>query len=219
MRSPGAAKPPARFPRVTRAGSAKAPSPFTAVKITPGELLAGTFVCSRSCRLARTLRLGHASAATTTSPPTIKASATAYCSPRRNPLVPSIGSRVQNRSWYCVAPPWSIQSQISVCRQVGSLAGDALSRTARTCRITRSRIGTVFRQASARRHLPPRSRHHRETTRRVHRQISAWLPKSATVTGLLSFLARTSDEISAATARHSRAASRTARIATASSRS
>ena len=51
------------------------------------------------------------------------------------------------------------------------------------------------------------------------RQISAWLPKSATVTGLLSFLARTSGEISLATARQSRAASRTAWIATVCSRS
>ena len=36
--------------------------------------------------------------------PTIKARATAYCSPLRNPLVPSSGSRVQKRS---ETPPWA----------------------------------------------------------------------------------------------------------------
>ena len=49
--------------------------------------------------------------------------------------------------------------------------------------------------------------------------MTAWLPKSATVTGLLSFLSSTSGRIPAATARHNCAASRTARIASACSRS
>ena len=89
---------------------------------------------------------------------------------------------------------------------------------ARTCRITRSRIGRVFRKLSS---AASSSAITGIIGKRVgkHSQINAWLPKSATVTGLLSFLARTSDEISARTARHSRAASRTARIATASSTS
>ena len=48
----------------------------------------------------------------------MRASETAYCSCRRKPLVPSIGSRVQNRGAYFFSQPRSIQSQ--ACSPVAS---------------------------------------------------------------------------------------------------
>ena len=51
------------------------------------------------------------------------------------------------------------------------------------------------------------------------RQMTAWLPKSATVTGLLSLLSRTSGFRAALTVRHNRAAWRTAWMASDCSRS
>lgn len=42
-------------------------------------------------------KFGHPITPNSTCPPTISARQIAYCSPRRNPLVPSMGSNVQNR--------------------------------------------------------------------------------------------------------------------------
>ena len=102
-------------------------------------------VPSRCLGAGRTDRLGHASAATATRPSTISASATAYCSPRRNPLVPSIGSSVQNRSLYWLPPPWSIQRQTCSASITTSGSPSASDRTARTWPSTCSRMARVLR--------------------------------------------------------------------------
>lgn len=64
----------------------KAPWPLTAMKRTPRSDLSS---------LKSTGRLGHPVTPTTTSPSTRRPRQTAYCPPRRNPLVPSIGSSAQ----------------------------------------------------------------------------------------------------------------------------
>jgi hypothetical protein len=68
-----------------------APAPLAVEKRTPR---------SPSGLAGSTGRLGHPIAPTTTSPSTIKARQTAYWPPRRNPLVPSMGSRAQMPSQY-----------------------------------------------------------------------------------------------------------------------
>lgn len=64
----------------------KAPWPLTATKSTP---------FSPSGLVMSTGRLGHPMTPTTTSPSTKSPRQTAYCPPRRNPLVPSMGSSAQ----------------------------------------------------------------------------------------------------------------------------
>ncbi len=56
-------------------------------------------------------RFGQPRTPTRILPRTIRASEIAYCCPRRKPLVPSRGSRVQNLSEEVMARPRSIQSQ------------------------------------------------------------------------------------------------------------
>ena len=195
-------KAPARFPSADSCGLCKGPLAFHGGEDHTGRVLIRAS-SSPIPRLARTLKLGHASAATTTSPLDDQGQSDGVLLAAEKPLCPV--DRIQGPEPIVVLRcPTVVDPLADSSAAIGS---------------------ALVRRPPGRTHVPdapgpglarfPASRSSAASSSAITassgndsmstRQINAWLPKSATVTGLLSFLARTSDEISAATARQSRA--------------
>ena len=149
-------------------------------------------------------RFGQAIAASTTWPSSISARATAYCSLRRKPLVPSTGSSVHQRR---PGPPTSSQRS-SARRSSSSVVSDRCSRTrARTAPASSAEAASGPKSSSPMRPSPG-------SASATAMLTSAWAPRSATVTGVASALAAACEgSKSRRTARVSRLAATTVAMA------
>ncbi len=191
-------------------GSMTAPRPRSATKRQP---IASASAASRAS-LGRGAspdpgsltsgRFGQAMAASTTSPFSMSARATAYCSLRRNPFVPSTGSSVHHRR---PGPPGSSQRSSARRRSTSVTSG----------RCSRTRARTASASSGEAASGPKSSSPMRPSAGRVSvsaRLTSACAPRSATVTGEVSALAAAWDgSKSRRTARVSRLAATTAEMA------
>ena len=93
-------------------GRLVAPESATAAKRTPRDEECGEPMEADRGAVSEMGRLGQPSTPTLTTPETIKARQTAYWPPRRNPLVPSMGSRAQMRPW---GPPGLLPKSMARC--------------------------------------------------------------------------------------------------------